>query len=320
MPMSKITISGEPGCGKTTVARLVADRLSIPYVSTGALQRELAAERGLTTLELNLISESDPTVDSEIDSRTIKLAAKPSGMVVDSRLAWRFLPRSLKVFIVCPAETAGRRVFDSKRNDEIYADAADAARALSVRFSLECKRFFSKYNADLRQLRNYDLIVDSSMLLAKHIAAAIVSVSADPSLGKNGPTVFLSPAQIYPTADVGTVDRASLRQAREALPANACKEGELPPIDVVRLGDHWFCTGRHDLLAASLDAGRVSVRCSLVGQNDEVVDHRQTARRLVLDRAGPAQSLDWEAAFGFRYAMPPDLLFSELNQWTGEPV
>jgi CMP/dCMP kinase len=45
-----VTIDGPAGSGKSTVARLVAQRLGLPHVDTGAMYRELAAvalERGV---------------------------------------------------------------------------------------------------------------------------------------------------------------------------------------------------------------------------------------------------------------------------------
>ena len=46
-----ITIDGPAGAGKSTVARLVAERLGLRYVDTGAMYRELTAvalDRGTT--------------------------------------------------------------------------------------------------------------------------------------------------------------------------------------------------------------------------------------------------------------------------------
>ena len=296
----KITISGEPGCGKTTVARLVSEKLDIAYASTGALQRELAAERGISTLELNEISNTDPSIDGEIDSRTVQLGARDESIVVDSRLAWRFLPGSLKVLIVCPLAIAAQRVFAARRSDEQYADVAGTEKALAARYTFECERFWNKYAADLKRIRNYDLILDSSILTAEQIAERIVASAADPAVGRAGPVVFLSPRQIYATADVGGV-------GRDASPDAA-------PFGIVRIGEHWFATGAHDALSRALDAGRVALRCACTGQDDEVVDHRLTARRLVLERAGPALWRGWEEAFGFTYRVEANAVWSGLNK------
>ena len=266
----KITISGEPGCGKTTVARLVAEKLDIAYASTGALQRELAAERGISTLELNEISNTDPSIDSEIDSRTVRLGARDDSVVVDSRLAWRFLPGSLKVLIVCPLAIAARRVFEARRSDEQYADIAGTEKALAARYTFECERFWNKYAADLKRIRNYDLVLDSSILTAEQIAERIVASSMDVSVGRAGPVVFLSPRQIYATAGVRSVDRKTISdgEGNTSVGSGQSESGEIAPFEIVRIGEQWFAAGDHGVLARALDAGRTVIRCACIGQDD----------------------------------------------------
>ena len=52
-----ITISGMLGSGKSTVAKILAQKLDYGYYSTGNAQREIAQKRGLTTLELNQLAD-----------------------------------------------------------------------------------------------------------------------------------------------------------------------------------------------------------------------------------------------------------------------
>ena len=54
----KISITGDLGSGKTTVAKLLCAKLGYSYFSTGAIQRELAQKLGVDTLSLNKISRS----------------------------------------------------------------------------------------------------------------------------------------------------------------------------------------------------------------------------------------------------------------------
>jgi cytidylate kinase len=53
--MVVIAVSGQPGSGKTTVAREVARALKVPLVSSGSLFRELAAKSGMDFLEFHKI-------------------------------------------------------------------------------------------------------------------------------------------------------------------------------------------------------------------------------------------------------------------------
>ena len=49
----RITIAGDIGSGKSTVAKKLADWLGVEPHSTGGIQRQLAQQRGLSVLELS---------------------------------------------------------------------------------------------------------------------------------------------------------------------------------------------------------------------------------------------------------------------------
>ena len=49
----KITITGDLGSGKSAVSNLLCERTGYDYVSTGRIQRQLAQEMGIDTLEMN---------------------------------------------------------------------------------------------------------------------------------------------------------------------------------------------------------------------------------------------------------------------------
>ena len=52
-----ITIGGLAGTGTTTTAELLSEKLDIPYISAGFVFREMAAERGMSALELSEFAE-----------------------------------------------------------------------------------------------------------------------------------------------------------------------------------------------------------------------------------------------------------------------
>ena len=49
----QISITGKLGSGKSTVCKMIRDRYDYEIFSTGAIQREVAREMGISTLELN---------------------------------------------------------------------------------------------------------------------------------------------------------------------------------------------------------------------------------------------------------------------------
>jgi len=81
-----ITIDGPAGSGKSTVARLVADRLGLRYVDTGAMYRELTAAALATGVSLNdgdelaaLVGRPAPAgadLRAEVISRNVSAASR----------------------------------------------------------------------------------------------------------------------------------------------------------------------------------------------------------------------------------------------------
>src|SRR5262245_60964865 len=62
-----VVINGDLGSGKSTVSKLLAAQLGIRRVSIGELYRTIAAQRGMTALQLNLHAELDEDVDHYVD-------------------------------------------------------------------------------------------------------------------------------------------------------------------------------------------------------------------------------------------------------------
>lgn len=170
-----ITISGDLGSGKSTVSRILAERLGYMRYSTGDLQRDLARKRGLTSLELNKLSEADPSVDAAIDGSVVELAAKDDRLIIDSRLAWHFVPASFKVYLTVEPHVASTRIYRASRGDvERYASAEEALAKLSARRESEKLRFRTFYDLDLEQTDNYDLVVDSTKASPDQVTAKIL--------------------------------------------------------------------------------------------------------------------------------------------------
>src|SRR5438309_669777 len=75
-PTVLINISGLPGSGKTTVARLVAEQLGLEHVYAGDLFRRQAAARGLSLEEYARRAETDHSIDRALDEQMQARAAR----------------------------------------------------------------------------------------------------------------------------------------------------------------------------------------------------------------------------------------------------
>lgn len=171
---NKITLTGELGSGKSAVSRILCERTGFDYISTGQVQRQLAQALGLDTLEMNRRADTDPSIDQRIDSIFIELGKDPSGYILDSRMAWFFLPDSFKVFLHTDVEVAVQRILnDPDRNSEQYRDTEEAVQKIVARKASENARFLEKYGADCANLDNFDLVIDTAQRSQKVVADLI---------------------------------------------------------------------------------------------------------------------------------------------------
>jgi predicted cytidylate kinase len=170
-----ITISGLPGAGTSTVAKLVADALGIERVDGGTVFRSMAADHALDVGAFSQLAEGDPEFDLELDQRLAE-RAKAGDVLLESRLAaWivtnEHLP-ALRVWIDADEEERARRVAAREGTDSGAALAADRAREASERH-----RYRTYYGIDLDDRSVYDLVIDSTGVPAQEIAESIVAAA-----------------------------------------------------------------------------------------------------------------------------------------------
>lgn len=117
----KITIFGNPGTGKSTVGKLLATRLGFEFMSSGNMFRAMAKELGITVSELDTLSQHDSQYDVALDKRVAEYGKTHDNFVFESRMAWHFIPDSVKISLVCDEMEAARRAAE---RDGISIDEA----------------------------------------------------------------------------------------------------------------------------------------------------------------------------------------------------
>lgn len=176
---TKITLTGDLGSGKSAVSSILCEKTGFEYLSTGRIQRKIAEDMGVDTLELNRLADTDPSIDERIDSVFISLAHDPKGYVVDSRMAWFFIPGSFKVYLQTDVRVAAQRIMnDPNRNREQYASEDEAVEKILARKASENARFLSKYGADCANLNNFDLVIDTTNKTREEVAELIIQAAS----------------------------------------------------------------------------------------------------------------------------------------------
>ena len=214
MPRSNpISIAGNIGSGKSSVARRLAEITGWQMMATGAIFRELAARRGLTVLELNQQAETDRSIDDEVDDHLRRLAASGEPAVIDSRMAWHFVPGSFKVYLVVDPTVAVARVYGAVRDDERYASVDAATEDIIARQLVEAERYHDLYGVDVDDWRNYDLVVDTSRVTVEEAADLVMAGHTD----GDGTVCHLDPARLVASTSDDDADEVGVAVANDTV-------------------------------------------------------------------------------------------------------
>ncbi len=195
----KISLAGDLGSGKSTVSRILMKKLGFDYFSTGAIVRTMAAERGLTVVEMNEYMEKHPEMDREIDDRLVALSDDPRALIIDSRMAFHFVRDTFRVYFSTDIETSAARIMSDHRAEESFATLEETAENIRRRKKSERKRYFDFYGVDCKDLRQYDLVIDTTYATPEEIADQLIEAFEAWKADKTRRFCALSPCRpLYP--------------------------------------------------------------------------------------------------------------------------
>lgn len=178
----KITISGMPGSGKTTVGKMLAEKLGLAFFSVGDLRGKMAAERGMTIEELNKLGEREAWTDKEVDDYQAEYGRTHDNFVAEGRLAFHFIPDSIKIFLDCDLRVAAERVWRDPRPDEARrASVEDEMQAMSERITSDKKRYLKYYNINPYLKKNFDIFLDTTVIKIPEVVKILEEKINSPS-------------------------------------------------------------------------------------------------------------------------------------------
>ena len=163
----RITMSGLPGSGTTTLGRMLADRYHCNYISVGEIFRSLAAERSLSLAAFGALCERDPAVDQLLDTHQRDLVLNSDAIIAEGRLSGWMIPEAdLKIWLFAPISCRVARVHDRDRCE----DAQAAEDEMLAREASEATRYLQYYGIDISALDIYDLVLNSERFLPEQLA------------------------------------------------------------------------------------------------------------------------------------------------------
>lgn len=178
--MEAIIISGMPAVGKTTVSKMVGERLQLQTVGGGDVLKEMAVEEGYspggedwwdTDEGMRFLEERKKSseFDKEVDARLIQKAKKGNVVITSYPLPW-LSSTGVKVWLSGNVKSRARRM--SKRD---HLSRSKCLRILSVR-DVENYRLYKKiYKIEFgKDLRPFDLVVDTDSIDESKVAEIVI--------------------------------------------------------------------------------------------------------------------------------------------------
>lgn len=170
--MVTITISGSPGSGKTTVARLLAKKLGLKYFYSGEIFREMAEKHNMSLEEFGKYCEEHEEIDKQLDDHQIEIL-KTGDIIVEGRIAGWIAQRNnipaVKIMLDADLETRAGRIVNREKGD-----VEKRKKEILIREKSEAKRYKNYYSIDIKDNSIYDIVIDSANKTPEEIAGIII--------------------------------------------------------------------------------------------------------------------------------------------------
>ena len=157
----KVTISGPPGSGTSTLVSRIASSRGWSSMNGGDVFREEARTKGLTVEQLSSEAKEDLDIDRSLDSLLQKRMSSPdSPEIVESRLSGWWAHKNklscLKVWVNVSDEERARRI--QKREG---GELEECLRKSQKRQKDDMERYYTLYGIDLDDMSPYNLVIDA---------------------------------------------------------------------------------------------------------------------------------------------------------------
>lgn len=149
----KITLSGCVGSGKTTIGRLLAERLKWNFTSIGNRTRAFAESKGMRIVEFQAHCLDHPELDKQLDAEFSGECNSADRLVIDYRLGFKFIADAYHIFLKISEATAEERLKAANR-------ATESFKTVKERNDSFHKQFVNAYGVDYTEEKHYDLVVD----------------------------------------------------------------------------------------------------------------------------------------------------------------
>jgi len=173
--MKKVTISGHPGSGTSTLVEGLSKYFSWTSINGGQIFRNEAKERGMTLADFGKLCSDDETIDLTLDEKLRAHISDNSTNIIESRLAgwWAYKLESdcVRIWLNVSEQERARRVTIREGTTIDKAISANRARLL-----VDNERYQKMYGLTPDDPTPYTNIIDATDISAKQVLAEAIKI------------------------------------------------------------------------------------------------------------------------------------------------
>ncbi len=175
----KLTVSGHPGSGTSTLVDLICQRRGWTSLNGGEVFREEAKRRGIDLESFSKMTVEEPQIDKDLDAKLVDAMNDPKGpQVVESRLSgWWAMHEGIgcvRLWLEVSVEERARRVV--KREG---GSVDEAMLRIIERMNSDQARYSNLYEINLEMMTPYNLIIEADDRLPDELADLVEQALED---------------------------------------------------------------------------------------------------------------------------------------------
>ena len=172
--VAKVTISGHPGSGTSTLVEGLCKALNWSKLNGGQVFREMAEERGVSLEEFGQQCMDDDSVDQALDRLLVEtMLSNDSPEIVESRLAgWWAYKKGLQ----CPRVwiDVSERVRSERVVNREGGTVEEQMILIRERMEYDESRYFDYYDIDINSHDPYTCVIESDDMSAEDVLAHVL--------------------------------------------------------------------------------------------------------------------------------------------------
>ena len=173
--MKKVTISGHPGSGTSTLVEGLSKHFSWTSINGGQIFRNEAKERNMTLAQFGKLCSDDETVDLTLDEKLRAHILDNVTNIIESRLAgwWAYKLKSdcVRIWLNVSEQERARRVTIREGTTIDEAISANKARLL-----VDNERYQKMYGLTPDDPTPYTHIIDATDITAEEVLGETIKI------------------------------------------------------------------------------------------------------------------------------------------------